>query len=259
MKNKAILVVSFGTSYEETRQKNIVSLELDIAKRFSKYRIYSAYTSSIVRKILMKRNIQMDDVPTAMGKMAKDGIWEVIVQPTHLLYGIEYEKLKNQIIDASQKFKKVKLGRPLLSDIYSLKKVISIISHEIKPEKGTAILLMGHGTSHFSNIVYPALDYISKAEGYDHIFIGTVEGYPDLQIVISQIKKSGFKKVLLTPLMLVAGEHAVNDMASDEDDSWKTVLQKQGLQVTCMIKGLGEYQGIRDIYFSHISEAIDKD
>lgn len=259
MKNRAILVVSFGTSYEETRQKNIISLELAIAERFPEYRVYSAYTSSIVRKILNKRNIQVDDVPTAMEKMAQDGISEVIIQPTHMLYGIEYEKLQSQIDKAAQRFTKVKLGRPLLSDIDNLKEVVRIISNEIKTDNDSAVLLAGHGTPHFSNMVYPALDYIAKAEGHNQLYIGTVEGYPDLHTVISQIKRSGYKKVLLTPLMLVAGDHAVNDIASEGENSWKAVLEKQGFQVKCIIKGLGEYQGIRDMYFVHIDEAIGKD
>lgn len=256
MNNRAILVVSFGTSYEETREKNILALESDIAKRFPEYRVYSAYTSSIVRKILMKRNIDVDDVASAVEKMAQEGVTEVIVQPTHLLYGFEYEKICKQIDRVGHKFAEVRWGRPLLSNISDLKTVIGVISDGVKADKDSAVVLMGHGTPHFSNVVYPALDYIAKAEGYNQFYVGAVEGYPDLDTVVSQIKKSGYKKVLLTPLMLVAGDHAINDMASDESDSWKTVFEKQGLQVKCIIKGLGEYQGIRNLYFAHIEDAI---
>lgn len=256
MLNKAILVASFGTSYEETRQKNIVALENHIKVQYAGYKIYSTYTSGMVRKILASKGIEIFDVETAMQTMHKDGIKEIIVLPTHLLYGIEYDKLCGGVHKFEHLFDKVVITTPLLASTEDMNSVLSAIDADMQMEKDECLVLMGHGTEHFCNPVYAALDYMCKAKGLNHIFIGTVEAYPDIDTVISLVKKTNYKKAVLAPLMLVAGDHAVNDMASDDDDSWKTKFEKNGIQTRTIVKGLGEMQKIKEIYCQHISRKI---
>lgn len=256
MLKKAILVVSFGTSYEETRQMNIVRIEKKIAEVFTDYKVYNAYTSTVVRKILSKRGIYIDDVTSAMERMYKEGITEVVIQPTHLLYGYEYDKLVKQVEAVSTKFSNIVLSWTLLSNTQDLRKVLTVLAEEISLDSEQALVFMGHGTHHFANVTYPAMNYMAKVEGMDYIFIGAVEGYPELNTIIADLKNNGYKKVLLTPLMLVAGDHAINDMASDEKNSWKSLLSKEGFEVDCLIKGIGEYPGIVNIYLEHLNAAI---
>ncbi len=253
---KAILVASFGTSYEETRQKNIVRLENEIANKFSDYKIYSAYTSKFIKRKLNERGLNITDVPETLEIMKNDGITDVIILPTHLLCGIEYDLVCAQAEDFKESFNNIKIGKTLLSDTESVKEVLEIIYESNFESEDEAIVLMGHGSEHFANMVYPAMNYIAQTEDLKGMYIGTVEGYPEIEQVIKSIKRDGYKKVLLAPLMLVAGDHAINDMASDEDDSWKTILEQEGISVRCTIKGLGEYPKILDIYCRKAQECL---
>ncbi len=252
---KAILVTSFGTSYEETRQKNLVAIEKEIEKRFKEHKIYAAYTSKIVKRILSERGIYIYNVSEAMQAMKNDGITEVVLLPTHLLCGIEYDKLCLQAEEFAGDFEKLSILKPLLSDTETAKEVLHIIYDNNFTEKDEAIVLMGHGTEHFANMVYPAMNYMAVTENLEGMFVGAVESYPDINELLPQIKKS-YKKVLLTPLMVVAGDHAVNDMASSEEDSWKSIFEQNGTSVKALVKGLGEYTEIVDIYCKKIEEAV---
>lgn len=256
MKNRAILITSFGTSHEATRQKNIIGMETYIREKCENYHIYNAYTSSIVRNILKKREVEIDNVEMALDRMYRDGMKNVVIQPTHLIYGKEFEKITHTLKQFENKFEIIKMSTPLLAQTEDLIEVVKILSNAFEMDSKTALVLMGHGTEHYVNTVYPALDYVAKASGHEHVFIGTVEGYPEIETVVEFVKKRGYKKVVLTPLMFVAGDHAVNDMASDEPDSWKSIFKQNGLEVTCIVKGLGEYPEIQALYYKHLCEFL---
>ncbi|MEG0091215.1 MAG: sirohydrochlorin cobaltochelatase [Oscillospiraceae bacterium] len=256
MSKKGILAASFGTSFDETREKNIGALENELAQTFKDYKLYSAFTSGMVRKLLAQKGIETFDAKQMLKKMQEDGVTQVIVQPTHLLYGDEFDKLCMQAIESEYLFKDLKISTPLLADTQDMRKVLHILNDNVKTQQGEALVLMGHGTQHFCNSVYGALDYMAKAEGMEHIFVGTVEGYPDFDLMLKQIQRAGYKKVVITPLMLVAGDHATNDMASEEKTSWKSQFEAVGIKARCVVKGLGEYPEIRKIYCTHTMDTI---
>lgn len=254
----AILVVSFGTTHEETEIKNIRTIENQIKEQFSDYAVYSAYTSSIVRKILKKNGRVVDDVESALKRISADGLKHVLIQPTHLLYGFEYEKIETAVAKTKSDFDQIQVGKPLLSETRSMMSVIKSLDEELSPTADRAVVLMGHGSEHFANAAYPAMNFMAREMGCLHLYIGTVEGYPELDSIIKLLKAENYKEILLAPMMLVAGDHAVNDMASDEEDSWKTLLEGEGFSVICLVKGLGEYKGIRSLYIEHLREIIEK-
>lgn len=258
MSNKAILVVSFGSSHKDTREKTIDIIENEIQEIFKDFKIYKAYTSKIILKILKQRdNIQINTVVEALEEMHKDGIEEVIIQPTLILNGIEYEIMREEINEFRDKFKSIKFGTPLLTTTEdSFKVVDAFLSDEPNLLENEAIVFMGHGSDHFANSIYASLDYMFKSKGYNNIFVSTVEAYPNLEDILSSLKKCKFKKIILIPFMIVAGEHAKNDMASDEDNSWKTILENEGFEVECVLKGLGENSKIRKIFIEHIKDVI---
>ena len=271
MENKALLVVSFGTTHEDTRIKNIDLLEKELQEAAGGIKLYRAWTSKIIMAVLKKRdNILIDDVKTAMQRMLDDGIKEVYVQPTHIVNGIEYDMMKADIEAYNDKFERIVCASPLLTldDDYNevVKAYANIIDNgewNLEFEEGfvyskddTAVVFMGHGSDHHVNSVYAALDYRFKERGLDNVFVGTVEAYPDFDTVLKELKKHNYKKVVLTPLMLVAGDHAKNDMAGDDEEAWNTLLKNEGYQVAVVLKGMGEYEGIRNIYIRHILEVI---
>jgi sirohydrochlorin cobaltochelatase len=256
---KGILVVSFGTSHRETREKNIDQIELEIGKAFPEYKIYRAFTSNMIIKILKDRDcIFIHSVGEAMEAMRKDGIKKVIVQPTHILNGIENDNMIREVNSYAKYFTSIKIGNPLLTSTEDYKQVIETfmkdLSEELNPE---ALIFMGHGTAHYSNTSYAAFEYMLKAYGYEDVYMATVEAYPTLGDCIKQLKKKAYTSIVLTPFMIVSGDHATNDMAGEEDDSWRSILEKEGYQVSCYLKGLGEYQSIRDIFVQHVKEAAD--
>lgn len=256
MNKRGILLVSFGTSYDETRAKTIDALEDDIKVEYPDYQVYTAFTSSIIRGILAKRGIEINDVKKALEKMECDGIKEVKILPTHLLYGEEYDKLVSEANAFTNKFEAIDIAKPLLASTEDIMEVGNIVNHNIPVAKDECIVLMGHGTPHFCNTVYAAMDYICKSMDFRHIFVGTVETFPAVEDVVKLVNKSEYKKVILTPLMLVAGDHAINDMASSEEDSWKSVFENEGFGVRTILRGLGEYREIRSIYKSHLNEIL---
>ncbi len=258
--DKAILVVSFGTSYNDSREKTIGAIEETIRETFPDYEVRRAFTSQIIIDKLKERDgLEIDNVEQALDRAKEDGVKELFVQPTHLMSGYEYQDLAKELTDSLDQFDKVYLGEPLLSSDEDFDAVIKAITDSCKQyEDGeTAICFMGHGTEADSNGVYATLQEKIKEAGYLNYYIGTVEAEPTLEDVMTSMKSNGqYKKVVLRPLMVVAGDHANNDMAGEEEDSWKSVLEREGYEVTSVIEGLGELEAIRDLYAEHVQDMI---
>lgn len=257
-KEKAILVVSFGTSYTATREVTIDAIEQDIADAYPDYQVYRAWTSKmIIRKILKRDGLKINTVKEAMEQMLSDGIREVLVQPTHVINGIENDQMREEALSYQASFRSITFGTPLLTSQEDNISVIQAVAEEFKDlgEKD-ALVLMGHGTTHYANSIYAALDYTFKDLGHTNIFLGTVEAYPSMESLLRQIREFQPERVILAPFMIVAGDHARNDMAGDDPESWLYQFQEQGFQVVPVLKGLGEYSGIRKIFLSHIQDAL---
>ena len=254
---KGILVVSFGTSHIDTMEKTITVIEQDIARQFPEWSVYRAFTSRmIVRKLKRTENMEIDTVEEALRRMAADGISEVIVQPTHIINGIENDRMMEDLMEHMSLFRKIRVGKPLLSSVDDYKKAIHAVMSEVGLETGEMLVLMGHGTDHHANAAYPTLEYTFHALGYNQVLVGTVESFPELKNVMAKLEIAEMKKVALMPFMLVAGDHAKNDMAGEED-SWKTELEDAGYAVRVILKGLGEFEGIRKIFLEHIEETME--
>lgn len=255
---KAILVVSFGTSYEETRKLTIDAIEADIAAAYPDYRIYRAWTSKmIIAKLKRRDNLHINNVREAMEEMLADGITEVVVQPTHVINGIENDLMQEDALSFKDSFDSIVFGTPLLTSEQDNRHVMKAVSDEFPSlTKDQVLVLMGHGTTHYANAIYAALDYAFKDHGYPNIFLGTVEAYPSMESLMKHVKKYNPRKVILAPFMIVAGDHAKNDMAGDDEDSWYSQFVQAGFQVEPVLKGLGEYQGIRDLFIDHVQDAL---
>lgn len=255
---KAILVVSFGTSHADTREKTIGAIERDIAEAYPQYAVRRAFTSGMILKVLSRRDgIHVDTVSQALARLVADGIEEVHIQPTHVINGEEFDDMVADVAGYEDRFAKTTIGAPLLTSTEDYRRVAEAVIEQV-PDLGErdALVLMGHGTVHHVNAVYPALDYHFKEKGYTNVFVGTVEGYPDIEVVRKAVEAFAPDRVLLLPLMVVAGDHAVNDMAGEEEDSWKSVFTEDGYATSCILKGLGEFPSIRQIYLDHLAEAI---
>ena len=253
---QAVLVVSFGTTYSETREKNIGAVLRRISAAAPGLPVYEAWTSSMILRALRKRGESVDDGPAAMARMEADGITDVRVLPTHLLYGDEFDKMHAQLNAAAGRFSSVVTAVPLLSCDEDLRTVLQAVAAGVETAPDEALVLMGHGTPHFCNTVYAAMDYHAKAAGLSHVFVGTVEAFPDLDTLIAAVRRAGYRRVVLAPLMLVAGDHANNDMASDAPDSWKTRFSRAGLPARAVIRGLGEYPPVLELYESHLHSIL---
>ena len=259
-KDTAILVVSFGTSYNESRDITIGAIEEAIAEAFPKYEVRRAFTSQIIIDKLKERDgLEIDNVQEALDRAVADGIRTLIVQPTHLMDGYEYTDLAEELEEYESSFDQIVLGAPLLTSDEDFNQVIAAITDATADyvDDETAIVFMGHGTEADSNEVYEKLQEKLTAAGFSDYYIGTVEASPSLEDIRASLKEAGcYKKVVLEPLMVVAGDHANNDMAGEEEDSWKSVLTADGYEVECLIHGLGENEAIRDIYVSHVQAAM---
>ena len=257
---KELLVVSFGTSYNDSRRLTVGAIENAIENAFPDYSVRRGFTSQIIIDHVKKRdNVSIDNVTEALNRAVDNGVKTLVVQPTHLMNGLEYTDLVNELADNSDAFEQVAVGEPLLTSDDDFKAVISAITDATKEydDGETAICFMGHGTEADSNSVYTKMQETLKAAGYDNYFVGTVEATPSLDDVIAAVKAGGYKKVVLRPLMIVAGDHANNDMAGDEDGSWKTEFEKAGFEVTTVVEGLGSVQAIQDLFVAHAQAAID--
>ena len=256
---KAILIVSFGTSYENTRKRTIDAIERDIADAFPACPAYRAWTSKMIIAKLKKRDgIIIHTVKEAMEQMLLDGITDVIVQPTHVINGIENDQMKADALSFRDRFSSIVFGNPLLTTEEDNQAVVQAVAGEFQDmDQETALVLMGHGTEHYANSVYAALDYRFKDMGHKNIFLGTVEAYPALDSLLRAADSFQPKKIVLAPFMIVAGDHAHNDMAGDSPDSWVCQFENAGFEVCPIIKGLGEYPRIRRMYVEHAQKAID--
>lgn len=256
MIKQGILVVSFGTSHKDTREKTIDVIERKIDKAFPECAVYRAYTSKMIIKKLKGLGESIFNVSEALDQMRADGITDVFVQPTHIINGVENDFMIEDVKAKEAIFNRVEIGSPLLSDVEDYKALAEIIMENEAPETDEMLVLMGHGSSHYANAAYPALAYVFKDLGYENVVLGTVEGYPTFEEMKKQLDASDKKKVKLLPLMIVAGDHAKNDMAGDDEDSWKNILEADGYEVRYKLQGLGELTKIQELFIEHLKAVI---
>ena len=234
---KAVLVTSFGTSHKDTRQKCLDSIENEVKAKYGSEKVERAYTSGVIRRIVeRKEGIHIFDQNEGLEALKNKGYDEIITMSLHILDGIEYAKLND-------KYGKISKPQKVVTD------------EEFNSTEGNdAIVFMGHGSESAADSTYQKLQEEYLKAGKDNIFIATVEGQVTIEDVIQKLKGRGFRKILLKPFMIVAGDHAKNDMASDEEDSWKTILQNEGYEVTPLLKGMGEYEFIRKMFMDKLEE-----
>ena len=253
--DKALLVVSFGTSYPETRERTIGAIEQKLAEAFPDRTVRRAWTSSfLIKKVAKAEGLAIDTPEEALEKLAAEGACDVIVQPTHLSDGYENQRLLEIVRYFAGRFENVTVGRPLLSTAADREAVAQLMPELcLDGADGKALLLMGHGSDKHPVPVYEQLQE-AFAKTSDKVFVGTVEGTPTFEDAKARLDESGCREVVLAPLMIVAGDHAVNDLAGDKD-SWKNRLEAAGYDTEVVLKGLGEYPQIRDMFVKHAAEA----
>ncbi len=259
---KGILIVSFGTTYKDTREKNIDQLTQTVREHFPDWNIYEAYSSDKIRAVLRKRDgFVMPGTREALLQMEKDGITHAAVLPTHIIDGIENNRMKQTIEECRDMFVEIKTAEVLLKYEEDYVIAANIFWDCIKHRaEDCPVVLMGHGSAHIADKSYGILEQKLQEVSGRGIYIATVEGKDSIDITIKRLKKSGMKKgrLLLHPFMLVAGDHARNDMAGLEN-SFVAKLTEQGYQPECILKGIGEYEEIRKIYIRHLSRALEKE
>jgi cobalamin biosynthesis Co2+ chelatase CbiK/uncharacterized glyoxalase superfamily protein PhnB len=278
---KELLVVSFGTSFNDSRANDIGGIEKALAAKYPDYSVRRAFTAQIIiNHILARDGEKIDNMEQALQRAVDNGVKELVVQPTHLMHGAEYDELTETLDSYKDKFDKVIVSEPLLGEVGADAKEVNddkkavaeaITAEAVKTagfgsladaeKDGVAFVFMGHGTSHAAKVTYSQMQSQMEELEYSNVFIGTVEGEPEetaLENVIEAVKAAGYKKVVLRPLMVVAGDHANNDMAGDEEDSWKSGFEVDGSfdEVTCQIAGLGSIADVQKIYVEHTGSAI---
>ncbi|WP_442857339.1 sirohydrochlorin cobaltochelatase [Butyrivibrio sp. YAB3001] len=276
-----LLVVSFGTSFNNSRATDIGGIEKALAKAFPDWSVRRAFTAQIIiNHVYARDGEKIDNMEQALERAVNNGVKNLVIQPTHLMHGAEYDELKAAVEEYSDKFESVAIAEPLLGEVGNDATVINedkenvaiaITKAALKEagfddlaaakEAGVAFVFMGHGTSHTAKVSYDQMQTQMDKLGYDNVFIGTVEGEPEdteLSNVIQKVKDGGYKKVVLRPLMVVAGDHANNDMAGDDEDSWKSGFTADGSfeSIDCQISGLGGIEDIQSIYVEHASAVI---
>lgn len=258
-----ILVVSFGTSYNDNRDLSIGGIENALAEAYGDdYEVRRAFTSQIIIDKLKDRDgIEIDNVEEAMERLIADGVKEVVVQPTHIMAGYEYDDVVEEVNEYKDQFDKLVIGKNLLASDTDFDLVATVLIEESKQYlgEGKAVAFMGHGTEHESNATYEKLQAKFKELGHDDIIVGTVEAEPSVDDVIHALSAGDYDKVTLMPLMVVAGDHANNDMAGDEEDSWKSQIEAEGFEVDCVLQGLGQLSGIQAVYVLHVLDAVVSD
>ena len=277
-----ILVVSFGTSFNDSRAEDIGGVEKALQAAYPDWSVRRAFTAQIIINHVQARDDEkIDNMDQALERAVDNGVKNLVVQPTHLMHGAEYDELTEAVENYKDKFESVKIAEPLLGEVGADETAINedkaavaeaITAEAVKTagfdsldaakEDGTAFVFMGHGTSHTAKISYSQMQAQMEQLGYDNVFIGTVEGEPEdtaCEAVIGKLKNAGYKKVILRPLMVVAGDHANNDMAGDDDDSWKSQFEASGAfdSIDTQIAGLGEIDAIQQLYVAHTQAAID--
>ena len=277
-----ILVVSFGTSFNDSRAEDIGGVEKALQAAYPDWSVRRAFTAQIIINHVQARDDEkIDNMDQALERAVDNGVKNLVVQPTHLMHGAEYDELTEAVENYKDKFESVKIAEPLLGEVGADETAINedkaavaeaITAEAVKTagfdsldaakEEGTAFVFMGHGTSHTAKISYSQMQTQMEQLGYENVFIGTVEGEPEdtaCEAVIEKLKNAGYKKVILRPLMVVAGDHANTDMAGDDDDSWKSQFEASGVfdSIDTQIAGLGEIDAIQQLYVAHTQATID--
>lgn len=277
-----LLVVSFGTSFNGSRAADIGGIEKALQTAYPDWSVRRAFTAQIIINHVQARDDEkIDNMDQALQRAVDNGVKNLVVQPTHLMHGAEYDELTEAVESYKDKFESVTIAEPLLGEVgdsddavnddkkavaeaitAEAVKTAGYDSLEVAEADGTAFVFMGHGTSHTAKISYSQMQSQMNDLGYDNVFIGTVEGKPEdtaCEAVIEKIKEAGYKKVVLRPLMVVAGDHANNDMAGDDEDSWKSQFEASGAfdKIDTQIAGLGEISAIQDLYVAHTKAAMD--
>ncbi len=277
-----LLVVSFGTSFNDSRAQDIKGIEDALQEAYPDWSVRRAFTAQIIINHVQARDDEhIDNMQQALDRAVANGVKNLVVQPTHLMHGAEYDEMTAAIEEYKDKFESVAIAEPMLGEVGEdatainedkeavakaitdeAVKIADYDSMEAAAEDGTAFVFMGHGTSHTANVTYDQMQTQMENLGFTNAFIGTVEGEPEdtaCDAVIAKVKDAGFKKVILRPLMVVAGDHANNDMAGDDDDSWKSMFEASGEfdSVDCQIEGLGRIDAVEQLYVEHTKAAID--
>ena len=275
-----LLVVSFGTSYNDSRVNDIKSIEDALQEAYPDWSVRRAFTAQIIINHIQARDGEkIDNMTQALERAVANGVKNLVVQPTHLMHGAEYDEMCAAIDDYRDNFDSVSIAEPLLGEVGSDASVINadkeavaravtaaaaeasgFDSLEAAKEAGAAFVFLGHGTAHVAKVSYSQMSTQMQQLGYENVFIGTVEGEPEetaCESVIEKIQAAGYTTVILRPLMVVAGDHANNDMAGSDDDSWKPMFEDAGLTVDCQIAGLGGIADIQALYIAHTQAAID--
>ncbi|MDH0353208.1 sirohydrochlorin cobaltochelatase [Morganella sp. GD04133] len=255
---KALLVISFGTSYAETREKNIESGEKQLAAAFPGRDFFRAFTSGmIIRRLKERDNLHISNPEEALRHLHEQGYEDVAIQSLHVINGDEYEKIVSQVEKYRPFFRYLRVGKPLLSSFEDYSLLIDAL-HSQMPElkEDERVVFMGHGATHHAFSAYACLDHMMTNSGFP-ARVGAVESYPEIDLIIKGLKAENVRKVHLMPLMLVAGDHAINDMASDEEDSWKTQLEQAGIEATAWLQGMGENNMIRQMFVEHLAQTMD--
>lgn len=253
----ALLCASFGTTVPAARN-SIAAVENALHREMPEADFFRAFTSKTVRRVLASRGETVWGVEEALECLTDGRYDRVVIQPTHLLCGLEYESLRASVEEAKKHFPNLLTGVPLLSGTEDLQVLTRVLSEEFPGREGSALVFMGHGTSHFSNVVYPAMQAVFHMMGRKDVYVGTVEGWPEIGEICRQLRTGNAADVRIVPLMLVAGDHALGDMAGEEEDSWKSILAKEGYRVECVMQGLGGLPRIQEMYRQHLRELLKK-
>ena len=257
---KELLVVSFGTSFNDSRRLTVGGIERALIEAFPEWSVRRAFTSQIIIDHVLDRDGEViDNVTQALDRAIDNGVKTLLVQPTHLMHGFEYTDLVDELAGYADAFEQIIVGEPLLSSDEDFAAVAQIIvsATEDYDDGKTAICLMGHGTEAESNAVYARMQQVLSDAGERNVFIGTVEAEPSVEDVLEAVQSGDYSRAVLRPMMIVAGDHANNDMAGDEEDSWKSIFREAGFEVECVLEGLGQLEEIQQIFVQHAQDALE--
>ncbi|MBR0463620.1 MAG: sirohydrochlorin cobaltochelatase [Clostridia bacterium] len=257
--DKELLVVSFGTSFNDSRRLTIGGIEAAIDEAVEDYSVRRAFTAQIIIDHVEKRDgIHIDNVTEALDRAVVNGVKVLVVQPTHLMHGYEYDDVVAELAGYADAFEQIVVSEPLLTSEEDFDRVADIMIDLLKDydDGKTAIVYMGHGTEHEYNKIYAQMQDVLTSKGAENYYIGTVEAAPSIDDVLEAIKDKGYTRVVLRDMVVVCGDHANNDMAGDEEDSWKSIFTAAGFEVECVMEGLGQVPEIQQIYVEHAQNAI---